>query len=342
MNVANLVSVLASISWLLLIGSILFAGANIARGGRAKSYASLVIGTLGLALVLSTISQGLVFIQPEARAVVISALRQTGIRSQALQPGLRFITPFFEDVIVYPIAKQTYTMSGSAAEGQISGDDSIVARTSDGQEVRIDASVIFSIDPNKVVDMHIEWQNRYIDGLVRPQLRGIARDSAARFGAQEIYSVRRDQLALEIEEALGVALAENGLLLDNFILRNITFTAEYSAVIEQKQIAEQEVQRLAFVVEQRIQEAEQLRQKSQGEADAAVIASEGKAKAVLIEAEAQAEALRKLGEALKTSPDLLQYTYVQELSEDVKVMLLPANSPYLFNLPELEGLGDND
>ena len=147
MNVANLVSVLASISWLLLIGSILFAGASVARGGRAKSFASLVIGTLALALVLSTVSQGLVFIQPEARAVVISALRQTGIRSQALQPGLRFITPFFEDVVVYPIAKQTYTMSGAAAEGQISGDDSIVARTSDGQEVRIDASVIFSIDP---------------------------------------------------------------------------------------------------------------------------------------------------------------------------------------------------
>ena len=147
MNVANLVSVLASISWLLLIGSVLFAGASVARGGSAKSFASLVIGTLSLALVLSTVSQGLVFIQPESRAVVISALRQTGIRSQALQPGLLFITPFFEDVVLYPIAKQTYTMSGGAAEGQISGDDSIVARTSDGQEVRIDASVIFSIDP---------------------------------------------------------------------------------------------------------------------------------------------------------------------------------------------------
>ena len=104
--------------------------------------------------------------------------------------------------------------------------------------------------------------------------------------------VRRDELATEIEDALRVVLEKNGLRLDNFILRNISFTAEYSAVIEQKQIAEQEVQRLAFVVQQRIQEAEQLRQKSQGEADAAVIASEGKAKAVLIEAEAQAEALR--------------------------------------------------
>ena len=233
-------------------------------------------------------------------------------------------------------------MSGAAAEGQISGDDSIVARTSDGQEVRIDASVIFSIDPAQVVDVHIEWQNRYIDGLVRPQLRGIARDSAARYGVEDIYSIKRDDLATEIEDALRITLNDNGLILDDFVLRNITFTAEYAAVIEQKQIAEQEVQRQAFVVKQREQEAEQLRQTSKGEADAAVIASEGKAKAILVEAAAQAEALRQLGEALKTSPDLLQYTYVQELSDDVEIMLLPANSPYLFNLPELEGMGDND
>ena len=336
MNVASLVSVLASLSWLLVIGSILFAGASVARGGRARSFASLVGGSLALALVLSTVSQGLIFIQPESRGVVISALQQTGIRSQALQPGLRFVVPFFESVREYPIAKQTYTMSGAAAEGQIAGDDSIVARTADGQEVRIDASVIFSINPSEVVDVHIEWQNRYVDGLIRPKLRGIARDSAARYGIQEIYSERRDELSYEIETDLRSTLQENGLMLDAFVLRNITFTPEYASVIEQKQIAEQEVQRQAFVVKQREQEAEQLRMQAKGQADAVVIAAEGKAQEILIEAQAQAAALEAIGDALTTNPDLLQYTYVQELGDDVKVMLVPANSPYLFELPELE------
>ena len=338
MNVASLVSILASLSWLLVIGSILFAGANIARGGRARSFASLVLGSLALALVLSTISQGLIFIQPESRGVVISALQQKGIRSQALQPGLRFVVPFFESVRTYPIAKQTYTMSGASAEGQIAGDDSIVARTADGQEVRIDASVIFSIDPSEVVDVHIEWQNRYTDGLIRPMVRGIARDAAARYNVQEIYSVRRDDLSVEIEDELFHILDINGLMLDDFVLRNITFTPEYASVIEQKQIAEQEVERQAFVVKQRAQEAEQLREQAKGQADAAVIAAEGEAKSILIEAQAQAEALQEIGNALNTNPDLLQYTYVQELAEDVNVMLLPANSPYLFNLPEIEGM----
>ena len=336
MNVANLVSVLASLSWLLVIGSLLFAGASVARGGRARSFASLVIGALALALVLSTVSQGLIFVQPEMRGVVISALQQTGIRAQPLQPGLRFVVPFFESVKTYPIAKQTYTMSGGAAEGQIAGDDSIVARTADGQEVRIDASVIFSIDPAEVVAVHVEWQNRYVDGLIRPKLRGIARDSAARYAVQEIYSVRRDELAIEIETELQNVLDTNGLMLDAFVLRNITFTPEYASVIEQKQIAEQEVQRQAFVVKQREQEAEQLRQQAKGQADAVVIAAEGQAQKILIEAQAQAAALQAIGHALTTNPDLLQYTYVQELGDDVQVMLVPANSPYLFQLPELD------
>jgi len=336
MNVANLVSVLASLSWLLVIGSLLFAGASVARGGRARSFASLVIGALALALVLSTVSQGLIFVQPEMRGVVISALQQTGLRAQPLQPGLRFVVPFFESVKTYPIAKQTYTMSGAAAEGQIAGDDSIVARTADGQEVRIDASVIFSLHPSEVVDVHIEWQNRYVDGLIRPKLRGIARDSAARYAVQEIYSVRRDELAIEIEAELQNVLDTNGLMLDAFVLRNITFTPEYASVIEQKQIAEQEVEKQAFVVKQREQEAEQLRQQAKGQADAVVIAADGQAQKILIEAKAQAAALHAIGDALTTNPDLLQYTYVQELGDDVQVMLVPANSPYLFKLPELE------
>ena len=78
--------------------------------------------------------------------------------------------------MLYPISKQTYTMSIAPNEGQMSGDDSISARTSDGQEVMVDASVIYQIDPTKVTQMHIQWQDRYSDDLVRPVSRGVIRD----------------------------------------------------------------------------------------------------------------------------------------------------------------------
>ena len=96
---------------------------------------------------------------------------------------------------------------------------------------------------------------------------------------------------------------------------------------------------------QKKQEAEQARQVAQGKADATVIASEaeGKAKIIqakaeaesrLVQAEAEAKALKLIADQLRNNPDLLQYTYVQKLGDKVQVMLVPANSPYLFQLPD--------
>ena len=78
--------------------------------------------------------------------------------------------------MTYSISNQNYTMSAVSGEGQVQGDDSIRARTKDGQEVILDASVIYQVDPGKVVPLHIVWQNRYEDGIVRPEAqRSVAR-----------------------------------------------------------------------------------------------------------------------------------------------------------------------
>ncbi len=352
MNVANVVNILASVAWLLVVGSVIFAGYTIARGGSARSMVGLVIGAIVLAILLSVASAGLVFVQPTERGVVVSALQPTGIRQVALQPGLRWIIPFFENVVRYPISKQSYTMSISSDEGALTGDDSVSARTSDGQEVRIDSTVIFSVDPSVVVNLHVVWQARYLDDLVRPEARGIIRDEAARFRVDEIYSTQRSEFTSRIEEQLRSSLALNGLLLDTFVLRNITFTQEYAFSIEQKQIAEQEALRAEFVVAQREQEADQRRVEakgvadanvieSQGRADANVIEAQGRATANLIEAEVQAQALELIGGSLATNEDLLQYFYVQNLADNVNVMLVPANSPFLFPLPDVAGLNSS-
>ena len=349
MNVASVVTTLASVAWLLVVGSVIFAGSTIARGGSARSRVPLVLGTLVLAILLSVASASLVFVQPTERGVVVSALQPTGIRAEALQPGLRWIIPFFENVVRYPISKQSYTMASSSGEGALAGDDSVSARTSDGQEVLVDSTVIFSVDPAVVVDLHVVWQARYLDDLVRPEARGIIRDEAAKFRVDEIYSTQRTEFTTRIENELRDSLALNGLLLDTFVLRNITFTQEYAFSIEQKQIAEQEALRAEFVVAQREQEADQRRVEasgiadanvieSQGRADANVIEAQGRATANLIEAEVQAQALELIGGSLETNEDLLQYYYVQNLAGNVQTMLVPANSPFLFPLPEAAGL----
>ena len=225
-------------------------------------------------------SSGLVFINPEERGVVISAVAPDGYRKEALHPGLHWIIPFAENVKVYPISRQTYTMSIAPYEGAVQGDDSIAARTLDGQEIYIDASVIFSIDPNKVVQVHIDWQDRYTD-LVRAQIRGIIRDVVSQYTVTEVVSTKRFEMVKSITDNLRVKVEENGLILDDFVLRNIAFSAEYAASVEQKQIAEQQAQQAKFVIESKKKEAEQARQVAKGLADAAVTKAQGEADARL-------------------------------------------------------------
>ncbi len=336
MNVSVVLSALATVAWVIALGTIGLAVAQAARGQRMKSAGVIIIGAIILALALTTVSAGLVFIQPTERGVVITALGD-GVRPEALEPGLRWVVPFLENVITYPITRQTYTMSIAPEEGAIEGDDSVEARTADGQIVRVDASVIFSIDPSKVVESHIKWSGAYINNLVRPFARGVIRDGVSQFRIDEVISTKRFELTTFMTDQLAASFNEGNLILHEFVLRNIAFSDEYAASVEQKQIAEQLAQQAAFIVQQREQEAEQARQVAQGEADAVVIQAEGHALARVIEAKAEAEALGLIADALRNNPDLITFEYIQKLGPGIQVMLVPADNPYLLPLPSLGG-----
>jgi len=342
MQITVLVSALAGFSWLLVVGFIALIVLRARQNKPTRGAITGVIVALVLALVLNAVSAGLVFIQPQERGVVISAVAPAGYRQDILQPGLHWVIPYAENVERYPISKSTYTMSIASHEGEIKGDDSIAARTADGQEVFIDASIIFSLDPEEVLDVHIKWQHRYVDGLVRPRVRGAIRDSVSQFRVNEVYSTKRSELLAAMEADLAQSLDENGMILSDFVLRNITFTDEYAASIEKKQIAEQRAQEAEYVVEQRKQEAEQARQVAKGTKDAAIIEAEGRAESKIIEAEAEQQALQLIAEVINDNPELLNYRYIEKLSQNIDVMLLPNDNPYLLPLPELDSLRSGD
>ena len=160
MNIADVVRTLAGFAWLAAIGLGVLLVLRVSRNRPVKGLGTITVAVLITAFVLTIIGAGLVFVNPEERGVVISALADKGYREEPLAPGLSWIVPFAERVELYKISRQTYTMSVAAQEGQVTGDDSIRARTKDGQEVFIDASIIYSIDPNQVIPLHINWQNR--------------------------------------------------------------------------------------------------------------------------------------------------------------------------------------
>lgn len=335
MQITILVSALAAFSWLLVVAFLVLTVLRARQGRKTRGTVTGIVVAVAAAILLNTISAGLVFIQPQERGVVISAIAPKGYREDILQPGLRWVIPYAESVKTYQISKSTYTMSIAHLEGDLQGDDSIAARTADGQEVYIDASIIFSLNPAEVLNVHIIWQDRYLNGLIRPTVRGVIRDAVSQFRVNEVYSTHREELKSQIEDELFRALDDNGLILSDFVLRNITFTPEYAASIEQKQIAEQLAQQAEYIVEQRVQEAEQARQVAEGTKDAAITEAEGRAESLVIEAKAEAEALQLIADVLSKYPELLNYRYIEKLAPGIQVMLVPNDNPYILPLPEI-------
>jgi regulator of protease activity HflC (stomatin/prohibitin superfamily) len=266
---------------------------------------------------ISMLNSSLVFIEPQEVGVVVSLTSPNGYRTRPLRSGLHWIIPLAEEVHTYPISWQTYTMSAKPSEGARMGDDSIAARTSDGQEVTIDCTIIFQVDPEEAPRIYIEWQERYIEDLIRPTMRGLIRAYVSQYKVDEVNSSKRMDLERDLTSELESLLGEKGFIMDDFLLRNISFSKEYAAAVERKQVALQDSVKKQY-------EAEQIQRLASGEAAR-----------IRLLAEAEANALNLLGQALANNPDVITLRYVDKLSPNIQVMLVPSNSPFLLPLPSL-------
>ena len=339
----DLLNYLTIIAWTLFGLLVVFLTLRAFRdGGPREAYKTLgskrIIMSFILALTITLISAAMVFIEPQQVGVVVSILSRDGYREQPFRSGLHWIVPLAERVNIYPIYWQTYTMSNDPLEGEKIGDDSIAARTSDGQSVFLDTSVIYRIDSNEVIRVHIDWQDRYIEQFVRPILRGIVRTEVSQFTADEVNSSKRKILEANLDELVRNAFGDQGFILDRFLLRNIAFSQEYAKAIELKQVAEQEQT-------QREYEAEQMRKLAEGVRDKYALEAKGKAEAILLEGEAQAdviilkgnadaEALRLINEVIKKNPDMITFRYVDKLGQAMRAMLVPSDNPFLLPMPD--------
>jgi regulator of protease activity HflC (stomatin/prohibitin superfamily) len=335
MNISSLLQGVASFAWIGLVGVVVAMFIRTSRNQPSKGLGTAAVVLLVVAILLTSVGAGLVFIEPDELAVVVTVFGEGGIRPDPLQSGLHWIIPFAERVERYPKTNQNYTMSATPDEGSVGGDDSIQVRTKDGQQVYIDATVLYAVDPNKVVQLYSSWRFSYEDDLVRTQARGVIREVASQYGVEEIVSSKRAEMQLLITDQLEQVFLENNLILRDFVLRNIRFSDEYAAAVEQKQVAEQLAQQAEFVVEQRRQEAEQARQVAQGQADAAVIAAQGAADARIIEAQAEAQANQLIAQSI--TPTLIQYQYVLNLADDVQTIFVPSGNQFILPLPNTTG-----
>ncbi|MCO5937037.1 prohibitin family protein [Mucilaginibacter sp. RB4R14] len=196
------------------------------------------------------------------------------VQNNVLESGLHIINPVV-DITTFDIQTQTYTMSAVSNEGQKEGDDAIRVLSSDGLEVTIDLSVLYKVNPEKAPYIMQNIGENYIDKIVRPISRTVIRDNAVNYTAVDLYSGKRQEFQDKINRTITVSFDKRGLEMQQILVRNITLPASVRASIESKINAEQDAQKMQFVLQKERQEAERKRVEAQGIADYQKILSTG-------------------------------------------------------------------
>jgi regulator of protease activity HflC (stomatin/prohibitin superfamily) len=196
------------------------------------------------------------------------------VDNDVLYSGLNVINPLVK-VTAFDVKTQNYTMSGVHDEGNKSGDDAIRILTSDGLEVTIDLSVLFSVTPKDAPRILKEIGDDYLDKIVRPITRTAIRDNAVSYEAVALYSIKRQEFQNKIFATINNSFAKRGLKLEQLLIRNVTLPESVRKTIESKINAEQDAQKMQFVLQKERQEAERKRVEAQGIADYQRILSTG-------------------------------------------------------------------
>jgi regulator of protease activity HflC (stomatin/prohibitin superfamily) len=231
-----------------------------------------IITIAGVVIILIGLSSSAV-VQVEPGEVGVQKLFGK-VNNNILQSGLNVINPLVK-VVMFDIKTENYTMSGVTDEGTKQGDDAIRVLSADGLEVIVDLTVLYKVVPTEAPRILQEVGEDYRNVLVRPICRTKIRDNAVYYDAVALYSTKRDEFQAKIFATIESNFKERGLMLEQLLVRNITLPESVKTTIESKINAEQEAQKMTFVLQKERQEAERKRVEAQGIADYQKILSSG-------------------------------------------------------------------
>lgn len=244
-----------------------------------------------------------------------------GIEKHIYPPGATyFFAPFVSDWATFDIKLQNLEMTATKDRGDRGGDDAIEFKTTDGNDIRVNVTVAWRIEPEKAPHLlqRVGRSTSEIkEKLVRPACRTYVRDILNELHSEEFYvSEKRFQKAQKALEKLRAELGPEGVIVEQMLLGEHTFNTEYQKVIQDRKLAEQNAERLKSEAQAAEAEAQRNLEKAKGDVQAQVAKAKGEAeqiqisadrefyekereaKAILAEATARAKSIEKQNKAM--------------------------------------------
>lgn len=262
----------------------------------------LVLGALALV--------GLSFGFREVPAGFVGVVSQFGrIQPTELPPGLHWVPPIINQVTYVDTRVRAINVEGYTAASR------------EQQDLFMNLTLNYHVDPDRASDILQGLGTDFQARIVMPRFLDIPKSVTDDYGTTQVLNAR-DEIRSTAEDLLAAELEPYGFVVDGINLENFGYSAEYNAAIEQRQIAEQEVQRQQQILAQQRIQAEQ-----------AVVRAEGEASARIEEARGEAEANRLLSESL--NPILLQWQAIQRLQDNINIALVPSDGGLILDVGSL-------
>ena len=286
-----------------IMGALIAQREKLGSGGfnawlRAKK--GLAVTGLLVLVAIALIVQSLVTVQ----AGTVGVVKRLGAVRQEFNPGLHMIVPFIDRVVIFPTLKKNYEASDNPQSSMADYPDIIVsALTSDGQQIKLGLTARFMIAPGKAawILQNLGSEREYVEKVVKTEIRGSGRRVPTRFAAYELYTKKSYEAQQALFDEIGPKFEANGLILDEIVIRNITFTPEYAKTLEEKQIALENI-----TTEKNKLEQEKIRKEQK-----------------IVEAEGDAKSIEIRQAALTKNPTIIQWEFVQKLAPNVQWGIMP-------------------
>ncbi len=183
------------------------------------------------------------------------------VSENTLKAGINFVNPFAR-VIKFSVKTQEIK-------------EVMDVPSKEGLTVQLEISVLYHLDPEKAAEVYKSVGENYQEIILEPQFRSVARGVTAGYEAKALYTSEREMLAQIIMVDLAKLVMPRGIVIESSPLRRIGLPPGLTAAIEEKLRAEQESQRMQFVLTKEKQEAERKRIEAQGISDFQAIVTRG-------------------------------------------------------------------
>ena len=233
------------------------------------------------------------------------------VQTVTLEPGLHFIVPIYQRVTNVDTRVQPHTFQ------------EIDAASKELQTVRLTGTMNYHIDGRFANELFQDVGTDFAEKIIDPAFNDFIKTVVPNYSVNDILA-KRDEIRTFAKDQLGANLARYHIIVDDIYIANIAFSESFQQAIEAKQVAQQQVQTEQQILEKRRIQAQQVVVAAQGQADSTVALAEG-----------QAEANSLLSASL--TDQILQYQYIQKLTDKITVMLLPSGNQTIFDLKSLLG-----